>query len=133
HGRLQLPPANLNAALGCAQMELLPEFLARKRALAAAYAKAFKRVSGLRFYSEPKGATGNYWLNAVLLDEPDPTLRDQVLEKTNAAGYMTRPAWTLMNRLPMYASCPSADLSGATNLAGRVVNIPSGPRIRVQA
>ncbi|GAB6037215.1 LegC family aminotransferase [Fundidesulfovibrio butyratiphilus] len=124
---------NLNAALGCAQMELLPEFLGRKRRLAEAYAKAFARVPGLRFQTEPRGCTGNYWLNAILLDEPDPVLRDDVLEKTNAAGYMTRPAWTLLNRLPMYATCPSADLSGATNLAGRIVNIPSGPRIRVQS
>ncbi|MGE4556717.1 MAG: LegC family aminotransferase [Desulfovibrionaceae bacterium] len=120
---------NINAALGCAQMEVLPDFLARKRRLAEAYARAFDAVNGVRFVTEPEGRRSNYWLNALLLDEDLADLRDEVLEKTNAAGVMTRPAWTLMHRLAMYQDCPRGDLSVSESLERRLINIPSGPKL----
>lgn len=117
---------NLNAALGCAQMEQLPGFLQKKRALAERYIKAFAGVAGVSFAAEPADCVSNYWLNAILLDRPDMALREDILEKTNAAGFMTRPAWRLMNRLPMYAGAPRMDLSVAEDLEARLINIPSG-------
>jgi perosamine synthetase len=122
---------NLNAALGCGQMELLPGFLARKRDLALAYARAFAGVPGVAFLSEPAGTASNYWLCAILLDSPDRAARDAVLAATNAAGFMTRPAWTLLSKLPMYTGSPRADLSTAEDLESRIINIPSGPGIRL--
>lgn len=120
---------NINAALGCAQMEVLPDFLARKRRLAESYAQAFDAVDGVRFVTEPEGRRSNYWLNALLLDEDLADLRDEVLEKTNEAGIMTRPAWTLMHRLAMYQDCPRGDLSVSESLERRLINIPSGPKL----
>lgn len=117
---------NLNAALGCAQMEQLPGFLQKKRALAERYIKAFAGVAGVSFAAEPADCVSNYWLNAILLDKPDMALREDILEKTNAAGFMTRPAWRLMNRLPMYAGAPRMNLSVAEDLEARLINIPSG-------
>ena len=118
---------NLNAALGCAQLEQLPGMLARKRALAARYAGAFAAVDGVRFLTEPEGAESNYWLNALILDEPD--ARDAVLACLNDAGLMARPLWTLMHRLPMFAACPRAPLPVAERLEATVVNIPSSSRL----
>ena len=118
---------NLNAALGCAQLEKLPEFIRRKRALAADYAAAFKEIEGVRFFVEPDFAQSNYWLNSLLLD--DPAMRDGLLAAANDAGIMTRPAWTLMHRLPMYADAPRMELPVAEGLAARLVNIPSGPAL----
>lgn len=120
---------NLNAALGCAQLELLPDFLKRKRNLAEAYRQALAPVAGVSFVTEPEGCVSNYWLNALLLDQEDMALRDEILEKTNAANIMTRPAWTLMHKLPMYAACPRMDLSVAESLEKRIINIPSGPKL----
>ncbi|GFM38104.1 LegC family aminotransferase [Desulfovibrio psychrotolerans] len=117
---------NLNAALGCAQMEQLPGFLQKKRTLAERYIKAFAGVDGVSFAAEPADSVSNYWLNAILLDKADMALREDILEKTNAAGFMTRPAWRLMNRLPMYAGAPRMDLSVAEDLEARLINIPSG-------
>lgn len=117
---------NLNAALGCAQMEQLPGFLQKKRTLAERYIKAFAGVAGVSFAAEPADCVSNYWLNAILLDRPDMALREDILEKTNAAGFMTRPAWRLMNRLPMYAGAPRMDLSVADDIEARLINIPSG-------
>ena len=116
---------NINAALGCAQMEQLPKFLAQKRRLSDLYQEAFKEIEGVRFFTEPSFATSNYWLNVLLLDEVFAEKRDVVLEKTNDNGIMTRPAWTMMDKLPMFKDCPAMDLGCAENLAKRLINIPS--------
>lgn len=120
---------NLNAALGCAQLERLPTMLESKRALAARYAQALAAVSGVHFLHEPAGTTSNYWLNAIVLDQADEALRDTLLTALNDAGYMSRPIWTLMHRLPMYAGCPRMDLHVAERLQTCVVNLPSSAKL----
>lgn len=114
---------NINAALGCAQLEQINAMLEDKRRLAACYAAAFDSVPGARFFAEPPGARSNFWLNALILDDPDD--RDPFLAATNAAGLMTRPTWSLMPDLPMYAECPAMPLPIAKDIAARLVNIPS--------
>lgn len=116
---------NLNAALGCAQLEQLPVFLQQKRALAQTYQQAFAGVFGLRFFTEPENAQSNYWLNTLLLDVFSSEKRDELLELTNSTGVMTRPTWTLMHKLPMFKNCPRMDLSLADSLERRLINIPS--------
>jgi len=116
---------NINAALGCAQLEQLPGFLAAKRALAERYRQAFNNTPGIRFFSEPANCQSNYWLNTLLLDKECAEQRDALLEATNDMGIMTRPAWTLMNKLPMFAGCPKMDLSVAESLVRCLINIPS--------
>lgn len=122
---------NINAALGCAQLEQLPVFLAQKRALHDRYKQAFASVDGIRLWSEPAHCTSNYWLQSLLLDEPDLALRDAILAAANDAGLMTRPAWTLMHELPMYAHMPRAQLPVAQSIAARLINIPSSAGLGV--
>jgi perosamine synthetase len=119
----------LNAALGCAQMEQLPDFLARKRALAEKYQAAFDPVTGVKFFTEPGFAKSNYWLNTLILNEKNSHLRDNLLQRTNDLGIMTRPAWTLMHMLPMFAGCPRMGLSVAESLQRRLINIPSSANL----
>ena len=116
---------NVNAAIGCAQMEELPLFLTRKRALAAQYRDVFEGQEGFSFFSEPGFARSNYWLNVLLLDEELAEERDVLLAATNDNGILTRPAWNLMHRLPMFAACPHMDLTVAESLERRLINIPS--------
>jgi perosamine synthetase len=118
---------NINAALGCAQLEQLPEFVRRKRELATAYRNAFAGVRCLSFFTEPADARSNYWLNALVLDAASADCRDQLLDVLNAQGIMARPVWTLMHRLPMYQSCPRMPLDTAEDLERRLINIPSSP------
>ena len=113
---------NLNAALGCAQMEQLDSFIRIKRNLAAQYA-AFFDAHGIKFVHEPAGAVSNYWLNALILD--DVTERNAFLEYTNANGVMTRPVWRLMTKLDMFKHCQHDGLENSLWLEDRVVNIPS--------
>lgn len=119
---------NINAALGCAQLEQLPQFIKNKRELAEQYARAFAGLEGIRCFTEPAFARSNYWLNVLLLDEADTVQRDALLDAANQRGFMTRSVWTLMHRLPMFVDCPRMEnLTVAENIECRLINIPSSP------
>ena len=116
---------NLNAALGCAQLENLPKLLAAKRILFKKYEAAFAAVAGLKVFAEPPRCASNYWLQTLLLEPSLADKRDAILQATNSAGVMTRPAWTLLSELIPFMNCPRMDLKVAQLLATRIINIPS--------
>ena len=118
---------NINAALGCAQLEHLDEYVADKRATAAAYADYFKQVDDIQFFTEPEYCFSNYWLNAVILKDRES--QQAFLQYTNDHDVMTRPIWELMSRLPMFEHCQHDDLVNTIFFADRVVNIPSSVRL----
>lgn len=116
---------NLNAALGCAQLEQLPDFLDSKRRLAAHWREAFAGLAGVRFVDEPSWGTSNFWLNALYLDPPYADRRPQLLTALDDTGYRCRPFWTPLHQLPMYRNQPVAPLPVAEDLALRGFNLPS--------
>ena len=118
---------NINAALGCAQLEHLDEFIADKRDTAARYAEYFKTVADIDFFTEPEHCHSNYWLNAIMLKDRE--AQQQFLQESNDSGVMTRPIWELMNRLPMFEHCEHDSLANTQWFADRVVNIPSSVRL----
>ena len=118
---------NINAALGCAQLETLDKFIESKRQLALEYAEYFKNVEDIQFFTEPKDTFSNYWLQAVILKDKD--AQQAFLQQTNDNGVMTRPIWELMNRLPMFEHCENDGLKNTIWFADRVVNIPSSVRL----
>lgn len=118
---------NINAAVGCAQLEQLPGKLARKRTLAQHYRNALEGQPGVSFVDEPPGSSSNFWLNTVRLQAPYPEQRDAVLATLNEAGYQARPAWTLLSRLPMYEACPRSPLDVSEALEASLINLPSSP------
>lgn len=118
---------NINAALGCAQLEHLDEYIADKRAIAQAYAAYFSDKKEIEFFTEPENCFSNYWLNVVIL--PDYDAQQRFLQETNDNGVMTRPIWELMNRLPMFEHCQHDCLENTIWFADRVVNIPSSVRV----
>lgn len=115
---------NLNAALGCAQMEVIDQYLVQKRELASQYQNFFSG-SDIQFVVEPDYAHSNYWLNAIIC--PDLASREAILRETNAAGVMTRPIWKLMHRLPMFDGALRGDLSQSEFIEAHLVNLPSTP------
>lgn len=116
---------NLNAALGCAQLEQLPAMLSAKRELFQRYQAAFAPVSGVKLVAEPEQCQSNYWLQTLLLGSAQANQRDSILQLTNDAGLMTRPAWILMHELTPFKDCPRMDLAVAQSLSQRLINIPS--------
>lgn len=117
---------NINAALGCAQLEKLDNYIKSKRKVAEEYTDFFKNVNDIDFFVEPKNCFSNYWLNAVLLRNKEAQLA--FLQETNDHGVMTRPIWELMTRLPMFEYCENDGLENTVWFADRVVNIPSSVR-----
>lgn len=120
---------NLNAALGCAQLSRLREILHKKRALHKKYQTALTNDGRFRLQEEMEGTESNYWLNSVRVLGASIEERDTIIGKLHGAGYACRPAWTLMHRLPMYASAPRGSLTTAELLEQEIICLPSGPRI----
>ena len=120
---------NINAALGCAQLENLERYVENKRETAKIYADFFKNVPDITFFTEPENCRSNYWLNVVMLK--DKAAQQEFLEYTNDHGIMTRPVWELMNRLEMFKHCENDGLKNTEWLADRIVNIPSSVRLKI--
>ena len=120
---------NINAALGCAQMENLDRYVSNKRETAERYREFFSHIPDVEFVVEPANSRSNYWLNAVLLK--DRRAQQSFLEYTNDHGVMTRPVWELMNRLEMFRGCETDGLENTVWLEERIVNIPSSVRLGV--
>lgn len=118
---------NLNAAMGCAGLERLPEMLDAKRRLQARYEQVFGNMAGVSVFREAEGCGSNYWLSALLLDSPDLALRDAILEACQDAGLMARACWRLNHHLPMYRDNPRMPLTVAERLQPRIINLPSSP------
>lgn len=114
---------NINAALGCAQLEKLPYFLEKKRTLAERYRAFFKSI-GVDFLTESKGSRSNYWLNAIFFRSLKE--RDDFIDYSHKHGVIVRPLWCLIPDLPMYKKSQTDSLENARWLSDRIVNIPSG-------
>ena len=113
---------NLNAALLVAQLENLDNFIQSKRKVANMYEDFFK-ATDYTFVKEPAECKSNYWLNSILLKNKQQ--RDEFLNEANSKNVMSRPIWTLMNKLPMFEYAQFDDLTNSEWLEERVVNIPS--------
>jgi len=122
---------NLNAALGCAQMEQLDTFLLNKRRLFARYQSAFREIPGIKMIEEPPTSKSNYWLQTLVLDGQYASERDDVLAVANEQGYQTRPVWRPMSDLAVYGHCPRMKNLASKALAARALNIPSSPGIGI--
>jgi len=121
---------NINAALGCAQMENIKKLIEAKRKLYYAYKSSFSNINGLTVLGEPENCTSNFWLQAILLDNKFSYLKDEILKKTNFDGLMTRPLWKLIFKLPSYSNCPRSPTPVAEELEKNVINIPSSAGIQ---
>jgi len=121
---------NINAAVGCAQLERLDQFIDEKRRLAAAYRHALAGIDGVEVLEEPPDTISNYWLVAIRLAPALAPHRDEMLSALHAAGLKCRPVWTPMHQLPMFATAPRmADLSVTEDMFARVINLPSSPKL----
>jgi perosamine synthetase len=118
---------NINAALGCAQLENLDLYIESKRKVAAEYEAYFKNVPDIKFFVDSPDTFSNYWLNAIIMKDKNAQL--EFLQQTNDNGVMTRPIWELMNRLPMFEKCENDGLKNTIWFADRIVNIPSSVRL----
>ena len=116
---------NINAALGCAQLEVLPKMIEIKRKLSNMYESAFRSVEGVTFFTEPEYAKSNYWLNSITLNTPSDHNMRIILESLHSSGILARPAWKLLYLLPAFNKNPKMDLSFDERVSLSLINIPS--------
>jgi perosamine synthetase len=116
---------NINAALGCAQLEKMIEFIEQKRQLTKIYMDLVQDLDGVRLFTEPNYSKSNYWLQTLILDES--LNRDEVLSILNENGVMSRPIWQPLHMLDIYIGCPKMCLSVTELLKQTIINIPSTP------
>lgn len=116
---------NINAAIGCAQLQKLPMFIDQKRQLTLVYEDLIKSIDGVTLFKEQIHAKGNYWLQTLILEES--LSRDSILEFLNENGVMSRPIWTPMDELVQFQQMPKADLTVTKRLKNSLINIPSTP------
>lgn len=116
---------NINAALGCAQLEQLPSFLLYKRELAERYIRELPNIPYVSAFREPDHSQSNYWLNALVLDPQTTTTRDEVIEQLQAQKIFCRPMWKLLNELPMYREMPRMPLPVSADIERRLIHLPS--------
>jgi dTDP-4-amino-4,6-dideoxygalactose transaminase len=121
---------NINAALGCAQLEQLPKKLEAKRNLFDAYQTAISEISNVKIVKEPKNCKSNYWLQTLHIENSSVEIRDRILKKSHSSGYLTRPAWNLISGLKPFMHFPKMDLSTSEELLKGLINIPSSSNLR---
>lgn len=114
---------NINAALGCAQLEKMDMFIEQKRKMAELYKELLSRLEGVRLFTEYANCRSNYWLQTIILD--DSLKRDDVLMFLNDNGIMSRPIWQPMHLLEIYKHCPKSNLFNTKKLKQKIINIPS--------
>ncbi|URN96103.1 MAG: LegC family aminotransferase [Candidatus Pristimantibacillus lignocellulolyticus] len=120
---------NLNAALGCAQLERISSFIEQKRLLTVMYDNLLSEIDEIRLFKEPINCSSNYWLQTLVLDES--VNRDELLYYFNENGIQSRPIWQPLHLLTIYSQNPKSDLSTTNSLQKRVINIPSSPNLTV--
>ncbi len=116
---------NINAAIGCAQLERLDIKLKQKRKLANSYIQEFTNIDEVKIFQEPNYAKSNYWLNTLILNNPSLENVKNLLNELNNNNILARPAWSLMHHLPMYKNSPRMDLAVSQKLFNSIINLPS--------
>ena len=116
---------NINAAIGCAQMENISTTLNEHKELAVKYEDYFSGTN-VTLIKQPTNSESNYWLNTILMESE--AERDLFLNEANKLGVMLRPPWTLMNKLDIYKDCLHDNLENTVLLSKTLINLPSSLR-----
>ncbi|WP_342581023.1 LegC family aminotransferase [Ureibacillus sp. FSL W7-1570] len=116
---------NINAALGCAQLEKIKVFLRKKKLLTEKYEQLICNLEGVQLFKQPLNSESNYWLQTLILE--DSLNRNKVLSFLNDNGVMSRPIWQPLHELKMYKNNPMMEMNTTMQLKQKIVNIPSAP------
>ena len=123
--------SNINAALGCAQLEQVSKIIEAKRKLYDQYLDVFSTIPEITLFKEPKNCKSNYWLQTIILNQKMYKFQKLILKEINNERINVRPPWNLVSDLDMYLSCPKMDLSCSRLLSQKLINIPSSPNIEL--
>ena len=123
---------NINAALGSAQLEKIEDYIKLKRKLAKKYELTFKDDKNFNFLTEPSESRSNYWLCTILVKNASYKKLNQIIRFHHEKKIFLRPAWTLLNKLPMYNQCPKSRLPNSEKFEKSIINLPSSSFIEME-
>ena len=116
---------NIAAAMGVAQLELLDEFVAAKRRIAATYSEAFRDLSGIQPMQEAEWAFSTFWLYTILVDEQEYGISSrQLIQKLAEEKIQSRPLWQPMHRSPAMRGCQAYNCNVADKLNHLAISLP---------
>jgi len=124
---------NVNAALGVAQLEQLPGFVTKQRALFSRYQQVFSHVDFGVVKEERQGTRSNYWLQALFLNPGHASDRNVILDSAHDSGIALRPLWNPLNELSPYLAHPSAPTPVTQGLCARAICLPSSASLMALA
>ncbi len=121
---------NIQAALGVAQLEQLPEFLKRKKEIIRQYTKALENIKGLTLVENPEYADNNYWLNLLQINHERYGLdRDGLITRLEKNGIQSRPVWALNHLQKPYEYCQEYKIEKAFQLVKESLCLPSSTNL----
>lgn len=121
---------NLQAALGVAQMEELPEFIRRKQANFEKYAKLFENYELAELIPFREGTSSNKWFYSLKINRERITVEmREIITRLQDKGIQTRAIWGLINMQKPYLNETTYQLEKAPYYAERILNIPSSTQI----
>lgn len=124
---------NIQAALGCAQLEQMESFLARKRQIARAYSDAFAALPGIQAMPEAPWAQSSFWLYTILVNpQTYGQSSRQLLERLAAARIQSRPLWQPIHRSPAHRDGVHLPCDEAERLYDRALSLPSSTSLTPQ-
>ena len=117
---------NLNAAIGCAQLENINRIISAKRKNFFLYKRLFKKNKDVQIIQEPNYSKTNYWLITLIIKK-NKKLKDQVLKELNQFGFQARSIWKPLHTLKIFEKCPRGKLKNTMDIYNRAINLPSSP------
>ena len=119
--------SNVSAGIGCGQMEVLPERVARRRQIHGLYKELFKGVPGIVVHDNPSSDfDSNFWLTTILFDEQLGFTPEDLRQYLLAQNIESRWLWRPMNMQPVFAEAPFYGDGTAERLFGHGLCLPSG-------
>lgn len=118
---------NIQAAMGVAQMERLPEFINIKRKNAALYRRLLSDLKEVESLWEAEGVISNFWIYAIRVSKGD---KRPLMDFLMAKGIQVRPLWKLIHTLPMYRDCQADNIGNAIEAYETCISLPSSVSIK---
>jgi perosamine synthetase len=115
--------SNLQAALGCAQMERVEELVARKRAIFHQYRDSLASLPGIALNPEPQGMVNGAWMPTVVFERETGVTRERMQAAFQAENIDARVMFWPLSDLPMFR--PRPENRRARDIPGRGMNLPS--------
>ena len=123
--------SNINAAIGCAQIEKIKKIISLKRKNFYSYQKEFKDFKYVKLLKEPKQCKSNFWLISLIIEKKN-IKKNRLLSELHKHGIYSRPIWKPLHSLKIFKMCKKDKCENAEEIYNKTINLPSSPNISLK-